>query len=109
MLPIPRWRSIMTAQEQFIAAAGNTVVPSILALEAAGFQVEQIGEDLLRAASRQDDTSLPTRSNSLDTERGSRLVLASHRQPNRPRPGTVRLDRLTSYSRHSNIRHYQFS
>jgi hypothetical protein len=41
----------MTAQEQFIAAAGNTVVPSVLALEAAGFQVEQIGEDLLRAAS----------------------------------------------------------
>jgi len=39
------------AKEQFIAAAGNTVVPSILALEAAGFQVEQIGEDLLRAAS----------------------------------------------------------
>ena len=26
-------------------------MPSILALEAAGFQVEQIGEDLLRAAS----------------------------------------------------------
>ncbi|MGW1339468.1 hypothetical protein ACWCOV_00330 [Kribbella sp. NPDC002412] len=27
----------MTAQEQFIAAAGNIVVPSILALQAAGF------------------------------------------------------------------------
>ncbi len=41
----------MTAQEPSIAAAGNTVVPSILALEAAGFQVEQTGEDLLQAIS----------------------------------------------------------
>ena len=41
MLPIPRERSIITAQEQFIAAAGNTVVPSTLDLEAAGFQVDK--------------------------------------------------------------------
>jgi len=35
--------------------------------------------------------------------------LASHRQPNRLRTGTVRLDRLTCYSRHSNIRRYQLT
>ncbi|TDD54935.1 hypothetical protein E1263_26615 [Kribbella antibiotica] len=34
-----------------IAAAGNTVVPAILALEAAGFRINRLSGDLLEAVS----------------------------------------------------------